>query len=457
MILYMNFKLLTSLNEEFKTRLVRSHITNVVLINSATLLLSSSYIKDEKILISLEPSSPYIYFVKIDESPLTINNGLSQMLRHYIKDSYIADISVENEDSIIKFNLRMRVEENTYVDYFMFIELIKKQARIIITDSSNRILLATHYSKKDDKRKILVNNIYNYPERQIVFNNDYDIDAYKLQAKNIYEKSLLKRRKEKYKDLFHFIDSKINILSKKFNILEDEINEGENCLRYKEYGDCCLYMTKEEVYDILDADNIKYDNQLTLIDLSKYFYKKYKKSKTKISTAKEQISLCFEQLQYFKYIKSTIDNLQEEELDSLCFSLLNKKTETRKNDKIKKAKEPYKITHLNTEFLFGKNAEQNHNLTFHKTRDTDTFVHIHNYPGSHIIIRNDNPTKEQLLFASSMALILSNKLSGEVDYAKIKDVKSTTTTGLVVLKKYQTIKINDIDINVKKFISEAKK
>lgn len=453
----MNYEILTIIGEELKQKLVRSHITNVVLLNSTTIVLTSSYLKDDKILISLESLNPYIYFVKAKDVPLTINNGLSKMLRHYIKDSYIFDISVENKDSIIKFSLRIKVEENVYEDYYMYIELIKKQAKVIITKSNNIVVLSTHYSNKEDTRKVLINEPYLFPENSLEFVNKYDVEKYKNEANKIYNQALKKRIKEKYSPLLHHIDNKYKQLTKKVNVLEEEIKIGDELKSLKDYGDYCLYMSKEEVYELLNEAGIKYDYELSLVELSTHFYKGYKKGKAKIIAANEQMEKCLEELQYYKYLKDVIGTYEEEELDSLTFTLLKSKNETRKNEKIKKAKDPYKLCALGTEFYFGKNAEQNHNLTFHKSNDNDTFVHIHNYPGSHIIIKNPNPTNEQLLFASSMALILSNKTSGEVDIAKIKDVKSTTTTGLVLLKKSTRIKLNDVDNKVKKLLSTAKK
>ena len=206
---------------------------------------------------------------------------------------------------------------------------------------------------------------------------------------------------------------------------------------------------------MLNENKIHYDDTLSLIELSTYFFKKYKKGKAKISAAKEQIEKCNEEYVYYEYLKDTIGKYSEEELDSLSFDLLKTNKEKRKNERIKNAKQPYKIIHSGVTILFGKNSEQNHNLTFHIANKDDTFLHIHNYPGSHIIIKSKTPTKEQLLLASSLALHLSNKTSGEVDYCKVSDVKSTSTTGLVILKKNNIIKLNSVDSSVKKLVENA--
>lgn len=243
----MNFQLLSLIKEQLKPRLVRSHITNVLLINTTTIVLTSSYLKDEKVLISLEPLNPYINLVKIKDPPLTINNGLSQMLRHYMKESYIVDLSVENEDSILKMILRMKIEEQKYEDYFVYIELIKKKAKLIITNSDNKILLSTHYSKKDEERKILINEIYQYPNRDVVFTKEFDIEKYHKDGDKIYNSALKKREKEKFTPLFAHINQRLKTLERKQIILNEEIKTGDELKLLKDYGDCCLYMEKEEL------------------------------------------------------------------------------------------------------------------------------------------------------------------------------------------------------------------
>ena len=74
-----------------------------------------------------------------------------------------------------------------------------------------------------------------------------------------------------------------------------------------------------------------------------------------------------------------------------------------------------------------------------------------------IVIKNENPTKEQLLFGASLALLLSFKTIGEVMSCKISDVKSTSVTGLVNVKKYSLIKLNKISEIAQKALKEAKK
>jgi len=62
---------------------------------------------------------------------------------------------------------------------------------------------------------------------------------------------------------------------------------------------------------------------------------------------------------------------------------------TPKKIPIEKKRTPYKIFHTENkdEIWVGRGAKDNHTLTFHLGRGDDIWMHIHNYSGSHVIIR----------------------------------------------------------------------
>lgn len=65
-------------------------------------------------------------------------------------------------------------------------------------------------------------------------------------------------------------------------------------------------------------------------------------------------------------------------------------------------------------------------------------------PGSHVIIASDSIAKDDLLLGAEIALILSNRQDGDVDYTLVKNVKKGGKPGLVILKEYKTIHLNKI-------------
>ena len=132
--------------------------------------------------------------------------------------------------------------------------------------------------------------------------------------------------------------------------------------------------------------------------------------------------------------------LNDDELLSLCQELLPKQSQRKKVTAIK-----YGTVLLgNTKILYGKNASSNNELTFKVANKDDYYLHIKDYHGAHVIIRNSNPTNEEKLLAAEICLILSNKSAGEVMIASMKDVKKGQALGEALLQNYSLIVLNEI-------------
>ena len=77
------------------------------------------------------------------------------------------------------------------------------------------------------------------------------------------------------------------------------------------------------------------------------------------------------------------------------------------------------------------------------TKD-DYYLHIKDYHGAHVIIKNNNPTNEEKLLAAELCLILSNKTAGEIMIAPMKEVKKGHVLGEALLNNYSTIVLNEV-------------
>ena len=103
---------------------------------------------------------------------------------------------------------------------------------------------------------------------------------------------------------------------------------------------------------------------------------------------------------------------------------------------------------------FGKNAKANNELTFKLSNRNDTYLHIKDFHGSHVVIHDENPSNEQLLVGAEIALILSNQEAGEVYYTQIKNVKKGSSLGEVNLLSYKTITLKAIREETKKLLNK---
>ena len=93
---------------------------------------------------------------------------------------------------------------------------------------------------------------------------------------------------------------------------------------------------------------------------------------------------------------------------------------------------------------FGKNMQQNNDISFKLAKKEYMYFHIKDYHGSHVVIFSDNPSKEMILTASEMCLILSNKSSGDVQYTLIKNIKKGPELGLALLNTYELITLHSV-------------
>ena len=101
----MEKNLIGFVSSDLKEKITNNHISNVTILNSSDLLISFSFYRVHKLLISTNHDSPYLGLVKIEDSFQTLNNDLSRNLRKELRNSYIMDVEQLNEDRIIKLTL----------------------------------------------------------------------------------------------------------------------------------------------------------------------------------------------------------------------------------------------------------------------------------------------------------------------------------------------------------------
>lgn len=118
---------------------------------------------------------------------------------------------------------------------------------------------------------------------------------------------------------------------------------------------------------------------------------------------------------------------------------------------------PYFVEDKNVRFSFGKNAKQNHHLTFSIAKKSDIFMHIEGKPGSHLIIHHAAFDHDLLIKGAQLILALAKQISGTVTYAKVGSLKQTSTLGLVIVKDAKNIKVNADPLISTKLLENAKR
>lgn len=119
------------------------------------------------------------------------------------------------------------------------------------------------------------------------------------------------------------------------------------------------------------------------------------------------------------------------------------KTSKKKVKETKPALEHYQSSQ-NVDFYVGKNNKQNEYLTHRFARQHDTWLHTKDIPGSHVVIRSEEPDQRTLEEAATVAAYFSKarqSSSVPVDYTKIRHVKkpSGAKPGFVIYDNQTTL------------------
>ena len=437
---YSAFKIIIN---ELKNKIIGCRINNITVINSHDFLCTLSMVKDEKLLISLNHQHPFISLIDVKKVEPTITGSLNEALRKHLKDAFIVDISLDNDDRIVHFVIQKANDYYEKVVTHLYLECIPQRANLIFVNEDNKIIHALHYSGVTSARAILNGLSYEYPSKGVLKDEEIpSLNEIKQAAINYYENALLVHKKEKFTPLYRYIKSRIKSLEKKAKVLASEIEEAKSHLGDADIGNYLLAFQydKDELENYIKESNISLDNSKSLVENANSYFKKYKKSKRTIEMATIEVSKASEESEYLTYLLSSSQFMNDDELFSLSQELLPKQH-------LKKKLTPIRCSYIiydNVKISFGKNASSNNELTFKIAHKDDTYLHIKDYHGAHVIIHDSNPSNEVKLVAAELCLILSNKSAGDIMITNMKNVKKGHALGEANLLNYSIITLTKV-------------
>lgn len=270
------------------------------------------------------------------------------------------------------------------------------------------------------------------------------------------------RIKQQTSNLLKFINNEYQKNVTKLAKLESTLEDSNNSDEYRIIGDLLysnLHLLKKGMRHV-ELDNY-YDGSKIMVDLdekldpksnAQKYYNKYQKAKNSINVLHEQIDLTKKEIEYFDSLLTLMDNASyydaleiKEELENLGYLKKKKKTNTIRKNK-KPSFETY-YTKDGIEICIGKNNLQNDYLTFKHAHRYDTWFHVKDMPGSHVVVKGDQLDEYTIRLASNIAAYYSkgkNSSSVPVNYTLIKTLKKPhgAKPGQVILDNYKTIYID---------------
>jgi len=269
---------------------------------------------------------------------------------------------------------------------------------------------------------------------------EFEVNDLEEFTKELFNKKYQNRLNQKKEAILNRVNKKIKEIQKRLNKLENEEKLLEKSNLYKKYADVAManlykikpFMKEFKTYDFEGNEiTVPVPELKNINEIGNYYYKLSKKVKRKaknLHIEKEFLNSQLEFLQNYKKLVEKTENLAS--LKSYA-----PKKEKKEDENIAKF---YIDDYL---ILVGKNEKGNIKLL--KTSNAnDIWLHIKNYPGSHVIIKNNklNVSKNVLKEAAKLAIAFSKKDEGVVDYTKRKFVKIKEKAN-VEYGKYSSIKV----------------
>ncbi|GAW93943.1 Rqc2 family fibronectin-binding protein [Calderihabitans maritimus] len=280
-------------------------------------------------------------------------------------------------------------------------------------------------------------------------------------------KQLQERIKQQRSSLIQLVEREINRLSKKLSHQMQILSEAEKAEKYRMAGDLVtanIYRLRKGD-KILRAENfyhpeaeeviIELNPELTPAQNAQFYYKKYNKLKRSSQRAREEIEPLRNEIYYLESVLHSLENADDEEhLEEIRGELVAtgylKKQPSPKKEKEKTPAPNAPLSFLSSdglEILVGKNNRQNDFLTFKLAGGNDMWLHVKDYPGSHVIIKTpftQNIPSRTLEEAAQLAAFYSKARHAPkvaVDYTQRKNVRKPkgAKPGMVLYEAYKTI------------------
>lgn len=437
-----NYPVIVHLVEKMNQAISGLYFQRLTMLSPCDFVLTLSQ-KNTHLVISLNQSNPFLDVVndKIDYPRNDHESHLVTIIRHHLEKGKITDIHYIEGQKIVVISIEKHYENLTIKPYKIYLELIVNHANLIVCDQDN-IIQALYKASKDfsGERILRINQTYQLPRIKTPLSG---IDAI-LNLGQLYHDYLGEYSQQIKKNNFTSLYTKITVTIDRLKSKKVKIHEELSNLINEEtarlYGNLLLTNQPEINGNLLEIDGvtIPVNPDFDAIKNANLWFSRAKKVKATKLAKHVQLDLIESELNYYHDLSLLLPKMNHDELLEVEVELGIKNIKNFKHQDTKSFK-PYYLIYDNVKIGFGKNNLQNDYLTFKLANKTDTFVHIKNLPGSHIVIFHPHPSDDLFDYASQLGLYLAGVPSAEFTYAKRKDIKKGPLPGSVLLPNAKSI------------------
>lgn len=401
----------------------------------------------------------FISILNNQKNKYAINNEFFDLTKLIINSFYgLSKTFIEHilhklniDKNLTDMNLLLTTDSK--ISYSIFSEINMEIEKIINKNIKPKIFYQNGVAKDFH---VIDLSIYNEKVDEFETANDCVVTYQNIKFQNILETN------EK-SNLLSTINNLIIRTTKKISKNEEDIEKNKDFEKYRIYGELInafLYNNKLNDKNELLVENYYDNNKIIAIPINKEYsmqknaekyFDKYNKAKRTIVKSKELLSINENSLEHLQSIKESVEYIEKSsDLQTIKYELslyFNIKTNTNK-----KRKEPKKnainVTHYKTsdgiDIYVGKNNIQNEYVTFDIASSNDTWFHVKNATGSHVIIKKpydelDMKTIEKVASLAAFYSSMRHNTKTTVDYTlrkELKKVKGKAPGFLIYHKNY---------------------
>lgn len=265
--------------------------------------------------------------------------------------------------------------------------------------------------------------------------------------------------RQKGQDLMRLLTSETAKNERKLEKLRQELKEAREMDKWKKWGDLLtanLHLIESgqdevTVVDYYDPElspvRIPLDKSLSPAQNAQAYYRRYNKAKNSQIVLQEQIRQTEAEQAYLESVLAQLPHANLDDLEEIREELAEQGYLKKRRQEGKKKNTPSEFAKYRSsegvEIWVGKNNKQNDRLTRLAARD-DTWLHVKDIPGSHVVIRGKQFGSSTLQEAALLAAYYSKAKSSSnvpVDYTLIKHVHkpSGAKPGFVIYENQKTL------------------
>ncbi|WP_208560161.1 NFACT RNA binding domain-containing protein [Marinilactibacillus kalidii] len=278
------------------------------------------------------------------------------------------------------------------------------------------------------------------------------------------------RVQQQANDLFGIVKNETDKNHKKLAKLEKEFKQTQKADQYRIKGEVLTaYLHEiEQGMTSVDLDNFYEENQKITIELdprkspsrnAQAYFSRYQKLKNAITHLNKQMKQTKEEIHYLESVLTQMEVASPRDIEEIRDELqsggyIKKKRKPLKGKKKPASKPDEFISSDGTTILVGKNNIQNDQLTLKTARKSDWWLHTKDIPGSHVIVRSEEPSEKTLEEAAAIAAYFSKyRLSASVpvDAVQVRQIKKPNGAkpGFVIYEGQTTYYVTPTDDLIK--------